>query len=56
MSAKNFCTTHKVYPPHYLFIFVKQETLGAELNHFTCYRLGTMLYLDIQKEKELEKT
>ena len=40
---------------HYSFIFRNTDPLGAELNNVAHYRLGTMLYLDIQKEKDAMK-
>ena len=42
-------TTPKVYLPHYFFIFLKQDPFGEELNNFICSRLGTLLYIEIQK-------
>ena len=32
------------------------EALGKELNNFSCYILGTMLYVNIQKDVEATKT
>ena len=41
----------KGYLPHYVFIFSNTEPLGKELNNAAFSRLGTMLYLEIQKKK-----
>ena len=56
MSSIHFCTNPKGYLRHYSYIFRKLETLGAEFNNFSCYRLGTMLYLYIQNGEEATKT
>ena len=32
------------------------EPLGTEIKNVDCYRLGNMLYLDIQKGEEATKT
>ena len=55
MSSIHFQTTPKSDLPHYSFIFGKPDPLGSELNNAACYRLGTILYLEIQKEKEVMK-
>ena len=52
MSAIRFRTTPKGDLPHYSYIFRNLEPLGTEMNNVTCSRLGTMLYLEIQKGKE----
>ena len=49
MSSICFWDTPKAHLSHYLFIFSNMEPLGAELKNPVCSRLGTMLYLDIQK-------
>ena len=49
MSAIRFWNNPKGDPPHNLFIFRNPYPFGMELNNMVCYRLGAMLYLDIQK-------
>ena len=56
MRAIQFCTTPKGYLPHYSYIFRNPEPLGTEMNNVACSRLGTMLYLDIQRGKDDMKT
>ena len=56
MSAIQFYTTPKVYLPLYSYIFRKKDALGTEIKNVACYRLGTMLHLDIQKGEEAMKT
>ena len=56
MSAIQFRTTPKGYLPHYYYIFGIPEQLGTDMSNLECSRLGTMLYLDIQKGKEYMKT
>ena len=51
MSAIQFCTTTKVYLPHYYYIFRNPYPLGTETKNVACSRLRTMLHLDIQKGK-----
>ena len=52
MSAIQFFTTPKGYLPHYSNIFRKPEPLDTYIKNVDFSRLGTMLYLDIQKGKE----
>ena len=56
MSDIPFCTTPKGYLLHNSYIFRKMELLGTEMKNLACSRLGTMLYLDIQKGKEAMNT
>ena len=56
MSAILFFTTPKLYLPHYSYIFRNPETLWTEMKNVDFSRLGTMLHLDTQKEKEAMKT
>ena len=56
MSDIPFCTTPKGYLLHNSYIFRKMELLGTEMKNLACSRLGTMLYLDIQKGKEATDT
>ena len=51
----HFCTTPKDDLPHYSYIFSNPEPLRTEIKNIDFYRLGTMLYLDIQKGKEATK-
>ena len=55
MSAIRFWTTPKSNLTHYLFIFKNTGPLGKKLNNAVCYRLVTMLYLEIQNWKEAMK-
>ena len=55
MSAIRFRTTPKGGLPHYSFIFMKTEKLGTDVKNVAWSRLGTMLHLEIQKEKEAMK-
>ena len=41
--------------PHYSYIYRNPEPLGMEIKNLACSRLGTMLYLDIQKGREATK-
>ena len=52
ISAIHYHTTPKGDLPHYYYIFRNLNTLGTEINNVSCYRLGTMLHLEIQKGKE----
>ena len=56
MGDIRFCTTPKGDLPHHSYIFRSLEILGTCVNNVACSRLGTMLYLDIQKGKEDMKT
>ena len=56
MSAIQFRNISKGYLPHYSYIFGKPEPLGTEMKNVACSRLGMMLHMDIQKEKEAMKT
>ena len=56
MSAISFRTTSKGGIPYHSFIFMKSYTLGVELKNAECSRLGTMLYLEMQRWKEAMKT
>ena len=49
MSAIQFCNTPKGDLPNYSYIFRDQDTLGTEMKNVDCYRLGTMLHLEIKK-------
>ena len=49
MSAIKFSTTPKVDLPQYSYIFRDPNTSGTELKNVACYRLGTKLYLGVQK-------
>ena len=42
--------------PHYSYIYRNPEPLGMEIKNLACSRLGTMLYLEIQKGREATKT
>ena len=52
MGDIQFHTTHKGDLAHYSYIFRKPYMLGEKLNNVACYRLGTLLYLEIQNGKE----
>ena len=56
MSDIRFCTTPIGDLPNYFYIFSNLDPLGKELNNVVCYRLGTMLYIDIPKGKDTMKT
>ena len=56
ISAIHFCITPKEYLPHYSYIFRKPDPLGTVIKNVACYRLGTMLYLGIQKGKDSMKS
>ena len=56
MSAIRICITPKCDLPHYLFIFRNTDPFIMELNNVYCYRLGTILYLYVQKGEEEAKT
>ena len=49
MSTIQFCTNPRGDLPHYSYVFRKPEPLGTDIKNVACSRLGTMLYLDIQK-------
>ena len=49
MSTIHFRTTPKGYLPHYSYIFRNPDPLGEEINNVACYKLGTVLHLEIQK-------
>ena len=55
MSFIHFITTPKGNLPHYSYILGEKEPLGTEITNVACYRLGTMLHLEIQKGKEAMK-
>ena len=55
MGAIQFRTTPKEDLLHYSYIFRNPEPLGTEKKNVACSRLGTMLYLDIQKGTEAMK-
>ena len=56
MSAICFRTTPDGYLTNYSFIFRNPELSGTEIKNIIFSRLGTMLYLEIQKGKEDMKT
>ena len=49
MNNIRLWTTPKGDITYYLIIFNKTEPLGIESKNMECSRLGTMLYLEIQK-------
>ena len=55
MGAIQFCTNPKGNLPHYYYILRYIETLGTDIRNVDCYRLGSMLHLEIQKRKEATK-
>ena len=55
MSAIFFCTTTKVDLMHHSNMFRNPDPLGADINNVAFLRLGTMLYIYIQKRKEAVK-
>ena len=55
MSVIQFCPTSKGDLLNYSYIFRKLELLGTDMKNVFCYRLGTMLHLDIQKGKGTTK-
>ena len=55
MSAMRFHTKQKGDLPQYSFTLGKPETLDTELNSVACYRLGVILYPDINNGKEVTK-
>ena len=56
MGAIQSHTTTNGDLPYYYYIVRNMESLGTEMKHMACARLGTMLYLDIQKWKEARNT
>ena len=56
MSVIQFCTTPKIYLPHYSYNFRKIGPLGTEMKNVTFSRLGMMLHLETQNCKEVMKT
>ena len=55
MRAIYFHTNTKWYLPHYSYIFRKLYPLWTKINNVPYSRLGTMLYLDIQKGGRLSR-
>ena len=55
-SAILFWNTPKVNILHYSYIFSNSEPFGTELNNVSCYKLGNILYLEIQNSKEAKNT
>ena len=51
----HFRATPKYDLPQYSFISNNTEPLGTQLQNVACYRLVTMLYLEIQKSKDTTK-
>ena len=56
MGTIRFQTTPKGDIPPYYYILSIPGPFGMELNNVACYRLGDMLYLEIQRGKEEMKT
>ena len=56
MSAIIFCTIPKGDLPHYSYIFRNPDMLWMRMKNVDCSRLGTMLYLKVQKGKEAMNT
>ena len=56
MSSIQFRNTPKEDLPQYSCIFRDTEPLGKDMNNVDCYRLGTMLHLEIQQREEAMKT
>ena len=56
MSAILFCTTPKGDLPHYCYHFRNPEPLDTKMENLSCYILGAMPQIDIQKRKEAMKT
>ena len=56
MSDIHFCITPIGDLPHYYYIFSNMDTSGVEVKNVTCFMLGDMLHLDIQKGKEAMST
>ena len=52
MSYIRFWANPKGDIPHYSHIFKNPDPLGVDLNNAVCYRLGTVLYLDIHKVRQ----
>ena len=48
--------TPKDEATHYYFIFSNTDPLWTELSNYEWYTLGTILYLDTKKVKEVKKT
>ena len=55
MTTIRFLTTPKYDLTHYPFITQNPYQSVTELNIYVCSRLGTMLYLEIQKGKDMKK-
>ena len=53
MSAIQFCSTPEGDLLHYFFIFRNTKLLSTEIRNVACFRLGAILRLQIQKEKEV---
>ena len=56
ISAVCFSNTPNVYLPHYYYIFINPEPLGAELNNMVCSKLEIKLYPLEKNGKESIKT
>ena len=56
MSVIKFRTNPKGDLQHYSYVFRNPEPLGKVMKNMACSRLGNMLYLEIQKRKEVLKT
>ena len=52
MSAMQFFTPPKGDLPHYSYIFRNPKPLVIDMKNVACWRLRTILHLDIQQGKE----
>ena len=50
MSATRFCTTPKIDLQQHYYMFRDSYPLVTKVQNTVCYRLGTMLYLEIQND------
>ena len=55
MSAIRFRMTAKDNLPHLSYILHKPETLGGEFKTLACYVKGDLLFIEVQRRKEVIK-
>ena len=55
MSAIRFQTTAKGNLPHFSYIFRNPEPLGTEFKTVACYVTEALLFIEVQRGKEVMK-